>query len=290
MTFGSGRVAVFSLVICLFAFPVPLKTSSGAGLSTQSPNADELAAKIGERLASHPKLDSWQAKAHSTTSYMNSDWKPKKTTTAEKTVTVDAGLWSEEIRSATETEDSKTRDVTKKLQEEARDRVEKQNRQTPDERKNEQQNRGRRSPDMTRDEVLPFGPEKRSSYDFALEGTVDLDGTPALLLRSRSRVRSKEKLEGLYYIHPDTFDVLRAELTIAKKPGPLKRMEMEVDFLVLPEGYLVMKKALMRIHVGIIVKNIRIEAVETYSDYVVRGQHPYSRPFPIPPACAINRS
>ena len=31
-----------------------------------------------------------------------------------------------------------------------------------------------------------------------------------------------------------------------------------------------MKKALMRIHVGLIVKNIRIEAVETYSDHVLR--------------------
>jgi hypothetical protein len=128
--------------------------------------------------------------------------------------------------------------------------------------------------DMTRDEVLPFGPEKRSSYDFALEGTVDLDGTPALLLRSRSRVRSKEKLEGLYYIDPGTYDVRRAELTIAKKPGPLKRMEMEVDFGVLPEGHLVMKKAVMRLHVGLIVKNIRVEAIESYSDYVIPGKRP----------------
>ena len=270
MTFGSGRVAVFSLVICLFAFPLPLKTSSGAGLSTQSPDAAGLVAKIGERQASHPKLDSWQARANSTTFQMNSDWKPKKTTTTEKIVTVDGGLWSEEILSASETEDGKTRDVTKKLQEEARARVEKQNRQTPDKRKNEQQSRGRQSMDMTRDEVLPFGPDKLSGYDFTVKGTADLDGAPVILLQSRSRIRSKEKLEGLYYIHPETFEVLRAELTLAKKPGPLKRMEMEVDFLVLPEGYQVMKKAIIRIHVGIIVKNIRVEAVETYSDYVVR--------------------
>jgi hypothetical protein len=265
-----GRVAVFSFLISLFALPAPVKSSSAACLSAQTPDAADLVAKIGERQASHPKLDSWQARANSATFQMNSDWKPKKTTTAEKIVTVDRGLWSEEILSASETEDGKTRDVTKKLQEEARDRVEKQDRQTPDERKNEQQNRGRRSMDMTRDEVLPFGPDKRSGYDFTVKGAAGLDGAPVILLRSRSRIRSKEKLEGLYYIHPETFEVLRAELTLAKKPGPLKRMEMEVDFLVLPEGYQVMKKAVIRIHVGIIVKNIRVEAVETYSDYVVR--------------------
>ncbi len=201
---------------------------------------------------------------------MTSEWTPKSVTTTEKIVTVDAGLWSEEILSATETEDGKTRDVTKKLQAEARERAEKQKRSTADERKADQRSRGRRSLDMTRDEVLPFGPDKRRGYDFTIEGTADLAGSPAVLLRSRSRVRSDEKLEGLYYVDPSTSDVRRAELTLAKKPGPLKRIEMEVDFRVLPEGYQVMEKAVMRIHVGLIVKNIRVEAVETYFDYVVR--------------------
>ena len=271
MTSGPGRVAVFSLLFSLFALPAPVKSSSSAAcLSAQTPDAAGLVAKIGERLASHPKLDSWQARADSTTFQMNSDWKPKKTTTTQKIVTADGGRWSEEILRASETEDGKTRDITKKLQEEARARAEKQARQTPDERKNDQQSRGRRSLDMTRDEVLPFGPDKRSGYDFIVKGAADLDGAPVILLESRSRVRSKEKLEGVYYIHPETFEVLRAKLTLAKKPGPLKRMEMEVDFLVLPEGYQVMKKAVIRIHVGLIVKNIRVEAVESYSDYVVR--------------------
>ncbi|MBE3124882.1 MAG: hypothetical protein IMZ57_04405 [Acidobacteria bacterium] len=270
----AGRVAVFATVISLFYLSSPLKTFSAAKLSAQITDAAGLVAKIGERLASHPKLDSWQAKAHSTTSYMNSAWKPKKTTTTEKTVTVDGGLWSEEILSAAETEDGKTRDVTKKLREKARARAEKQKRQSANKRKNEQRSRGRRNVDMIRDEALPFGPGKRPGYDFTVKGTADLNGMPVILLQSRSRVRSAEKLEGRYYIHPDTFDVLRAELTIAKRPGPLKRMEIKVDFLVLPEGHMVMKKADIRIHIVIIIKNIRIEAVETYSDYVVRGKRP----------------
>jgi hypothetical protein len=274
LTAGPGRAAVFSLLISLFVLPASVNSSAAALRSSQVPDAAGLVAKIGERLASHPKLDSWQAKAHSTTSYMNSAWKPKKTTTTEKTVTVDGGLWSEEILSAAETEDGKTRDVTKKLREKARARAKKQKRQSADKRKNEQRSRGRRSVDMIRDEALPFGPGKRPGYDFTVKGTADLNGMPVILLQSRSRVRSAEKLEGRYYIHPDTFDVLRAELTIAKRPGPLKRMEIKVDFLVLPEGHMVMKKAVIRIHIVIIIKNIRIEAVETYSDYVVPGKRP----------------
>jgi hypothetical protein len=263
-----------ALPFLLLALASPTASSAAGPLAPQALDPAGLVAKVGERLASFPKLESWQAKAHSTTSHMSSEWKPKKTTTADKVVTVDGGRWSEEILSAVETEGGKTRDVTAKLQAEARERAEKQRRSTGEERKDEQRSRGRRSLDMTRDEVLPFGPDKRAGYDFTLKGPAELDGAPVIVLQSRSRVRSEEKLEGLYYIHPETFDVLRAELTIAKKPGPLKRMEMEVDFQVLPEGYQVMKKAVMRIHVGIIIKNIRIEAVETYGDYVIAGRRP----------------
>jgi hypothetical protein len=265
--------SVAAALLCLAPLLFSARPSSGqasAAKPATDPDAAALVEKIGARIASYPKLESWQARARSTSSRMTSEWKPKSTTVTEKLVTVDGSLWSEEILSATETEDGKTRDVTKKSQEEARERAAKQKSSTDEERKSDQRSRGRRSLDMTRNEVLPFGPDKRAGYDFTVEGTADLDGSPAVLLRSRSRVRSDEKLEGLYYIDPETGDVRRAELTLAKKPGPLKRMEMEVDFRVLPEGHQVMTKAVMRIHVGLIVKNIRVEAVESYTDHVVR--------------------
>jgi len=244
--------------------------SASPSSSSSSPEALALVEGISRRIASYPELGSWQARALSTTSRMTADWKPKSTVRSEKIVSMERGLWSEEILNATETEDGRTRDVTAKLRAEARERAEKQRRSTENERNDDQRRRGRRSLDIARDEVLPFGPDKRDSYDFALDGTADLDGTAVIVLRSRSHVRSEEKFEGLYFVDPATHDVVRAELTIAKKPGPLKRMEMEVDFRVLPGGHQVMKKAVMRIHVGLIVKNIRIEAVETYSDHVLR--------------------
>jgi hypothetical protein len=246
--------------------PAPAQTSAAP---SSSPEALALVEKMAERIASYPKLESWQARAHATTSRMTSEWTPKSTTTSEKIVTVDGPYWSEEILSAVETEDGRTRDVTKKMRQEAADRAAKQRRSSPEERKADQSSRGRRSLDMASDEIFPFGPERRAGYDFALEGQAELDGVPIVLLRSRSRVRSQEKLEGLYFVDPETFDVRRAELTLAKRPAPLKRMEIEFDFLVLPEGYHMFAKAVMRIHVGIIIKNIRVEAVETYRDFKI---------------------
>lgn len=258
---------VLTLAVIIAAWPA---RSCAPVRPSQAPNAPALVAKIGERLASYPKLESWQARAHSTRSQMNSAWKPKKTMTSEKVVTVNGGLWLEKILSASETAGGRSRDVTKKLQDEARAREEKRRRSTGDKRKAEQKRRDRRNVDMIREEALPFAHDKRSGYDFTIKGTADLDGSPVLVLQSRSRVRSDEKLEGTYYVHPGTFDVLRAKLTVAKKPVFLKRLEIAVDFQVLPEGYQVMKKAVVRLHLGFVVKNIRVETVETYSDYVVR--------------------
>jgi hypothetical protein len=263
-----AKLSLIFLALIASREPGVAQSSPPGGASRAAPAA-ELVAKLADRLASYPKLESWQARAHSTTSFMTSAWKPKKTTTTEKIVTADGKHWSEDILSAVETEDGRTRDVTEKMRAEAAERAEKQRGSTDAERKDDQRSRGRRGLDMTRDEVLPFSPEKRSGYDFTLKGPSDLDGAPVIVLQSRSRVRSEDKLEGLYYIDPSTFDVLRAELTIAKKPAPLKRMEMTVDFRVLPEGHQVMARAVMRMHVGLVVKNIRIEAVETYTDHKI---------------------
>jgi hypothetical protein len=268
---------------------------SAARPSPQSLGADEaaeLVAKVGERLASYPKLESWQARALSTTSYMNSAWKPTKTTTVEKIVTIDGRRRSEDILKAVETERGRTRDVTEKMRAEARERVESRQRPSDDPGSGhgrleglprednprednpradaERSSSRRRGPNMSADELLPFGPDARSGYDFTIKGASSLDGTPVIVLQSRSRVRSQDKLEGLYYIDPTTYDVLRAELTMAKKPAPLKRMEAEAEFAVLPSGHQVLTRAVMRMHVGLIVKNIRFEGVETYTDHQIR--------------------
>lgn len=252
------------------AAEAPSRGQKAAAPPSSTPEALALVEQVAARIASYPVPGSWQAKAHATTSRMTSDWKPKSTMTSEKMVTVADGRWSEEILSSIETEDGRTRDVTAEQQKEARERAAKQRRASADERKGEQRSRGRRSLDLSRDELFPFDPGHRSGYDFTVEGPSELDGAAVIVLRSRSRVRSEEKLEGLYFIDPQTSDIRRAELTVAKKPGPLKRMEMDLDFLVLPEGYHMMAKAVMRLHVDILIKNVRVEAVEAYSDFAVR--------------------
>jgi len=112
--------------------------SASPSSSSSSPEALALVEGISRRIASYPELGSWQARALSTTSRMTADWKPKSTVRSEKIVSMERGLWSEEILNATETEDGRTRDVTAKLRAEARERAEKQRRSTENERNDDQ--------------------------------------------------------------------------------------------------------------------------------------------------------
>ncbi|MFA9453286.1 MAG: hypothetical protein ACERK6_05155, partial [Candidatus Aminicenantaceae bacterium] len=62
---------------------------------------------------------------------------------------------------------------------------------------------------------------------------------------------------------------LQIEVGFAKNPKMVKRFEMEARFRVLPEGYLVMEQSLMRLHVGLVVKSIRMEVQEEYRDFKI---------------------
>ena len=185
---------------------------------------------------------------------------------------MDGRLWSEEILSADRDRGRQGPATSpRSCRRKPAERAEKQRRSSADERKDEQRSRGRRSLDIARDEVLPFGPDKRDGYDFTVEGTAELDGAPVIVLRSRSRVRSDEKFEGLYFVDPGDLrrPPGRADPRQEARPpqahGDGDRLRWSSR-----RATMVMTKAVMRIHVGLIVKNIRIEAVESYSDHVVR--------------------
>ena len=88
-----------------------------------------------------------------------------------------------------------------------------------------------------------------------------------------AKIRSDKFFEGTYYIDPDTYDVVRAFLQPAKNPGPLKRLEMEFFFQIQPDGYMIPRETRVRIHVGLVVKNIRMEIQEIYKSFKALGSN-----------------
>jgi hypothetical protein len=117
--------------------------------------------------------------------------------------------------------------------------------------------------------MFPFSEEKRKDFDFELNDGTLIDGRKVYVLETRSKQKSSEFYEGTYFIHPDTFDVLRARIRPAELPGPLKLLEIDIGFERLPGGHLAVRTAKARVHVGLVIKNIRMETEEVYSEYVV---------------------
>jgi len=258
--------SLFHFMFASFVSPVFANVPS---MFPAPPDLSPLAAveKLHKRIRSYPEMANWQAAVLTTLRDMDKDWKPKKKTVVEKFVIVKDKVRIEKILSATEYEGDRTKDLTAKYQAEA----EKFNKKSESSQGEDGGRKGGRyrGLDLSRDEMFPFGEDRRADYEYELrEGTLAA-GQRVHILETLSLQKSSDIYEGKYFIHPETYDILRAELRPAKNPGPLKLLEMHIDFDRLPEGYLVIKSTRIRIHVGLIVKNIRMESEERYSDFQV---------------------
>ena len=253
------------LWIILFVFALILVTS---GFSQQD-ETEELVSKVAERMSDFPEIDNYEAEVSAMLIYLDKNWKAKKTTLVEKTVRMQDGLREEEIQSAVETEKGKKKDVTQKLRDGARKQQEKAIKErAKQEREGKEESKGGGGrQELTMGEMFPFNEKKRDQYIFQRREDVAFAGKTALVLESKAKLRSDKYYEGTYYIDPDSFEVLRAFIQPAKNPGPLKKLEMEFLFQITPEGYFVPKEMRIRIHVGLVIKNIRMEIQEIYKSY-----------------------
>ncbi|MFC2158489.1 hypothetical protein ACFLT9_11690 [Acidobacteriota bacterium] len=248
---------ILSLV---FYFAVPLIMS---GLTeNRSQEIEDILNRVGEKTASYNKLDRFNINIISTLFTMDKEWKPTKIESVEKVVTIDGTRRTEEVISAIEKKNGKVKDLTRKYQRDAQKAREKALKEPE-----EAQKRGRRDLDLTLKEYIPFTPTKRREFSFRLIGESQLGGQPIYLIGATSLTESNEIWNGTYSIHKESFDILRAEISPSKKPGVLKQFRMELDFQILPGNYLALLKSKIRIHVGLVVKNIRVIAEESYSDY-----------------------
>jgi len=259
-----NNILVMLLVVLASGSPPNFFSSS---LASPELSKEELVEKVHEKIQSTPELDNWQASVLVTLFDMDKNWEPKKKTIIEKLAVVKNKIRTEKILSATEYDEKKTKDMTAKYQAEA----EKFNERNESSKGKKGKRKGgrHRGMDLSQDDIFPFGENRRNDYEFEFrEGSLS-DKLRVYVLDTRSKLKSSDNYEGKYYIHPETFDILRAEIQPAKNPGPLKLLEMTIDFGRIPEGNLVIRVAKVRIHVGLIIKNIRMESEEIYSDYKV---------------------
>lgn len=236
------------------------------GMLPQEITDAEIIERAAQRVAAYPELPDMEVKATALLIEMDKHWKPKKRTEVEKTVRMVDGLRVEDITKATESRKGRTKDVTQKFRNDARKNAEKARKRRAKQEPDDSGDGGGHR-ELSMDQMIPFGPDKRTQYVFTRKGGSYVGKRAVYVMETRCKIRSDKFVEGLYYIDRETFDVLQVEIRFAKNPRMVKRFEMEARFLVLPEGYLVMSASRVRIHVGLVVKNIRMEASEEYRDF-----------------------
>jgi hypothetical protein len=225
--------------------------------------------QITERAKSHPEVKNWKAGTVTVVSDMDKNWKPKKTTRIRKTVAVTESERSEKVLEALQTEKGVTKDITAEYNREAgEDRRAAKGKPAEkgpgsDAEKDEKKRMGG---SLSLEELLPFSEKGRQNFTFARLPDEVLDGQPVYVLESKAKIKDEKFWEGLYFISPESYDVLRVRLTISKNPKFVKGLSTEIDFQVLPDGHFFIKKTWMKVDAGMVIKHIRMVVEEEYSD------------------------
>jgi len=237
-----------------------------AGLTAQTPDEiTSLLDGISGRLKSYADYKNWTASAVTTITEMNKDWNPQKITVITRSVRVKNDEREDDILQVIETEKGRTRDITKKYQDELRERLEKARKRRTESGKRDGGD-GRDRVTINLEEVLPFGEKTRSGYDFRLPGGEASSGGRFILLEAKARKPNPKLWNGIYTIDPGTFDILRAEVYPSKNPKFVKEMEMSAEVEILDGKYFALKKVRFRVYGGIFLKRVRMVVEEEYSD------------------------
>ena len=196
---------------------------------------------------------------------MDLTWKPKKTTLVTKKISIDGKNRTEDIQQVLETKKGKTRDITQEYIKEVLKEEEKARKRAEKGKGGGRQGRQ----ELTRSQIFPFDKEQRKNLQFSFKEESTYKGIPVIIVESRSSIKDEGVYTGIYTITRDSLDVLRVDLVPTKKPAVLKTVEMVFEFQVLPEGPLAIKRTWFKMHLNVVIKVIRLEAEDEYSDIKV---------------------
>jgi len=268
MTARRSRSFLAALAFCwaaVFLTPGPAWCFGFAQDGELNPLLD----RIAERAKSHPEVKSWRAGAVTVVTEMDKNWKPKKTTRVRKTVAVTGSERSEKVLEALQTEKGVTKDITAEfIREAAEERRDAKDKPADSSTGNKDEQRGM-SRSLSLEELLPFSEKARQSYTFVRLQDEVIEGRAVYVLESKAKIKGEKFWEGRCFISPESYDVLRVNLTISKNPKFVKELSTEIDFQVLPDGHFFIKKTWMKVDAGMVIKHIRMIVEEEYSDVEV---------------------
>jgi hypothetical protein len=241
-------------------------------LAEQTPQQDVggLLDKLSQRIKASFDYKNWKASIVSTTTKADKNWAAEEVTVVTKNVKSSAeGKPEEEILKALQTKKGKTTDITQKYAEERRKEREKARQRRAEEQDPPAADDERGGGSVSLDEFLPFSDKKRGDFEFRLQDKTMLDGQEVSVLDVRARLKDPKNWDGMFYFDPETYDLLRIDLRPSKNPKLVKELEMLIDFEVLQNRFLVLKRTRFKVNGGIFIKHVRRIIEDVYSHFEV---------------------
>jgi hypothetical protein len=244
-------------------------------LSGQAPpqDMDSLLDKLSGKVKASSDYQEWSASVISTITKMDKNWEPEEVTVVTKSVgsSREGGPW-EKILEARQTKNGKTTDITRKYAQERQKERDKAARRRAEAEKDEPGSDRGGGGAMALDEFLPFSAARRKDYEFRLRERPVSGGPAVSVLEARAKVKDIKNWEGTFSFDPETGDLIGFDLRPSQVPKMVKELAMEIDFAVLDNRYLVLKRMKFKIDGGIFIKHVRQVVEDVYADFTVLGQ------------------
>jgi hypothetical protein len=244
-------------------------------LSGQTPpqDMDGVLNKLSQKIKASSDYKNWRASVVSTITKTDKNWTPEEVTVVTKTVESSAeGEPQEQILKALQTKNGKTTDITRRYAEERRKERERYRKRRAEEEKAESADDRHDRGAMSLDQFLPFSEKKRKDFEFRLQERPTSGGPTVAVLEARAKVKSLRNWEGTFSFDPETYDLIAVDLHPSQNPKFVKELSMQIDFGVLDNRYLGLKRTQFKVNGGILIKHVRQIVEDVYGDFEILDQ------------------
>lgn len=191
---------------------------------------------------------SYKVKVQTVENEMDSNWNPHKSTTTHKIVTKIDSVKTTKIISSTIQENGKVTDNTNEAIKQSTEKK-------------------RRKMKIGGKDFFPFNSENREKYAFQIKTDSLFEGKSVTVLECVAREAKEGLYNGSYYFYTEDFTLLGLIARPSKNPKMVKEMLLKMSFGINENDVYNTKSVEMRVHVKVLIKNIRMHILETYDDY-----------------------
>ncbi len=230
----------------------------------QSQELDSLFNQINKKINTYHLGSNYSCNVISKEFEMDKHWQVKKIKVIEKVVTQKDSVRNEEIVRATEYEKDKEKDITEDIRKEQAEQLKELEEEQADPDENERNS----AMSLSLESIFPFADSTRHQYLFTWMADTVIDGKSYIQIESVAKGKSNEWIEGIYRIQADTYMITHMDLHFSKNPRFVKELRLKFWFNEFDGNRWLPVKIWTHIHVGLLIKNIRREFEETYSDYI----------------------